>query len=78
LVTSSDLAFREVSSWPAVCTAGGEPMRWISSALHRYKYHCRAACGHVRTRTGRDVDVAVSNGAMLGFTSNSYDFIYAV
>ena len=53
-------------------------MRWISSAPHRYKYHCRAACGHVRTRTGRDVDVAVSNGAMLGFTSNSYDFIYAV
>lgn len=75
MLTSSDLAFSEVSNW---FTEGGDEILGISFTLHSYKYHHRGVPGHRRMHTSRDVDVAINNGAKVGFTSNSHDFIYAV
>lgn len=75
LLTSSDVAFSQVSNWPAVSPEGAEVILGISFTLRRYKCHHRG--GHVGMHV-RDVDVVINNGAKLGFTSNSYVFIYAV
>lgn len=77
-LTSSNLAFSEVSNQPAVAAEGGGIILGFSFTLPRYKYHCGGVRGHVGMRTGRDVDVAINNSAELGFTSNSYNFICAV